>query len=114
VLLNLPIVAPDAALEPFYMYFSTFRWDSLLNGYSGFSPPSYSQLLEVMRDFPTDAAFDELRARRVEYIIVHGAFYRPGAYDRVVEQLDGRHDVRLVGKYRWERRETRVYRMVKP
>jgi hypothetical protein len=114
VLLNLPIVAPDAALEPFYMYFSTFRWDSLLNGYSGFSPPSYSQLLEVMRDFPTDAAFDELRVRRVEYIIVHGAFYRLDAYDRVVEQLDGRHDVRLVGKYRWERRETRVYRMVKP
>jgi hypothetical protein len=114
VLLNLPIVAPDAALEPFYMYFSIFRWDSLVNGYSGFSPPSYARLLDLMSDFPTDAAFDELRARKVEYIMVHGAFYRIGAYDALVEQLDRRADLRLVGKYRWERRETRVYQMVTP
>jgi hypothetical protein len=114
VLLNLPIVVPDVALEPFYMYFSIFRWDSLVNGYSGFSPPSYARLLEVMQDFPSDAAFDELRARHVEYIIVHGAFYGPAAYNQVVGQLDRRADLQSVGKYRWERRETRVYRMVKP
>ena len=39
------MVAPDIALEPIYMYFSTFRWHKLVNGYSGFSPPSYQVIL---------------------------------------------------------------------
>jgi hypothetical protein len=111
VLLNLPFVAPDAALEPFYMYFSTFRWDSLVNGYSGFSSRAYVELLDLMRTFPNDEAFAELRARGVEFVIVHGAFYRIGAYDRLVTELSGRRELQLIGSYRWEGRETRVYRM---
>ena len=34
------------------MYFSTFRWHKLLNGYSGFSPPWYLALVEHMSAFP--------------------------------------------------------------
>jgi hypothetical protein len=114
VLLNLPLVAPDAAFEPAYMYFSTFRWDALVNGYSGFSPPSYSRLLDLMRDFPNDAAFAELRRRGVEFVIVHGAFMGRDRYERLVARLDTRHELRLVNTSRWERRETRVYEVVKP
>jgi hypothetical protein len=113
ILLNLPLVVPDVALEPRYMYFSTFRWDWLVNGYSGFSPPSYIELLEVMQNFPSDAAFEELRRRRVEFIIVHGAFFLHDRYARMIAKLDTRRELRLVGTYLWERRETRVYRMVK-
>jgi hypothetical protein len=114
VLLNLPFVAPDAALEPFYMYFSTFRWDLLVNGYSGFSSRAYADLLTLMRVFPSDEAFAALRARGVEFIIVHGAFYRVGDYDRIVTRLSGRRELQLVGTYRWDGRETRVYRMTTP
>ena len=32
--------------DPTYMYYSTAHWKPLLNGYSGFAPPSYSELLE--------------------------------------------------------------------
>jgi len=113
VLLNLPLVIPDVALEPYYMYFSSFRWDKLVNGYSGFSPPSYMRLLNVMRTFPDDGAFEELRKRDVEFIIVHGAFYRLGAYTQLIEQLATRRELRLVGTYRWEQRETRVYQMAR-
>jgi hypothetical protein len=112
VLLNLPLIAPDAALEPYYMYFSTFRWDLLVNGYSGFSPRSYTDLLKIMRGFPTDAGFEELRRRRVDFVIVHGEFLRRDRYEQLVAQLDGREELRLVGKYRWERSEMRVYAMV--
>ena len=75
VVLNLPIVAPDAALEPIYMYFSTFRWHQLLNGYSGFSPPWYQPLVERMSAFPDDPTMAELREHGVDFVIVHGAFY---------------------------------------
>ncbi len=40
VLMELPLKSPDIYLEPVYMYFSTFHWHTLVNGYSGFSPPS--------------------------------------------------------------------------
>jgi hypothetical protein len=113
VLLHLPLVIPDVALEPFYMYFSTFRWDKLVNGYSGFSPPSYMRLLDLMRTFPDDSAFEELRARDVEFIIVHGAFYHPRVYAKLVEELGARRELRLIGTYRWEQRETRVYQMAR-
>ena len=111
VLLNLPLLVPDVAFEPAYMYFSTWRWDTLVNGYSGYSPRSYSRLLDVMHDFPTDAAVDELRRRRVEFILVHGAFMRVGQYQQLVARLDARQELRLVGTSRWEGRETRLYEM---
>lgn len=113
ILLNLPLVVPDVALEPIYMYFSTFRWDRLVNGYSGFSPPSYVQLLEVMQNFPSDEAFEELRNRHVDFLIVHGAFFLHDRYARLIVQLDTRRELRLVGTYTWERRETRVYQVKK-
>jgi hypothetical protein len=66
-----------------------------------------------MHTFPDDAAFAELRERRVDFIIVHGAFYPRDAYDRLIAQLDARRELRLFGTQRWERRETRVYQVLK-
>lgn len=34
------------------MYYSTFHWQALQNGYSGFFPPSYHQLAEALATFP--------------------------------------------------------------
>ena len=37
---------PTASLDdPAYLYYSTFHWQSLVNGYSGFFPPSYLRLV---------------------------------------------------------------------
>jgi hypothetical protein len=35
-----------------YMYYSTAHWKPLLNGYSGFAPPSYFELRDRMAAFP--------------------------------------------------------------
>ena len=113
VLLELPLVIPDVALEPIYMYFSTWHWHPLVNGYSGFSPPSYHKLLETMATFPDDASVADIRQRGVDYLIVHGAFYRPGDYQTLVARLASRPELVLEGVTRWEARETRLYRVVK-
>ena len=39
VLLELPLIAPDVALEPIYMYFSTFHWHPLANGTAASARP---------------------------------------------------------------------------
>jgi hypothetical protein len=113
VIFELPLVEPDTVLEPIYMYFSTFHWHKLVNGYSGFSPRSHQQLVEMMPTFPDDAGMAELRRREVDAIIVHGRFHRDQeVFRRVVDALDKRGDVALVRTVMWEDYETRVYRLV--
>jgi hypothetical protein len=112
VLLELPLVEPDTSVEPVYMYFSTFHWQKLVNGYSGFSPRSHAEAVEWMATFPDDRTMEAVRARGVNFVIVHGAFYRRLAdYQRMVDRLDARADLSLVSRTKWQARETRVYRV---
>jgi len=113
VLLELPLIAPDVALEPIYMYFSTFHWHPIANGYSGFSPPAYGQLLHRMEHFPDDDSLAAIHERGVEYVIVHGAFFKPDAYRELIAAMDQRPDLQYESHTRWEASETRMYRVIK-
>jgi len=113
VLLEFPFIAPDVALEPVYMYFSTFHWHRLVNGYSGFNPANYTELLYRMKAFPDDGTMEEIRRRGVDYVVVHGAFYRPAAYKELVTRLDGRPELHLQTVTRWQGGESRLYRVAK-
>jgi hypothetical protein len=113
VLIEFPLIAPDVAREPTYMYFSTFHWHRLVNGYSGFSPRWYPDLINLMADFPNDETVEDLRHRGVDYVVVHGAFYSPKDYQVLVARMDERQDLHLDGVTRWQLKETRLYRLVK-
>ena len=54
-----------------YMYYSTLHWRPLLNGYSGFAPPSYFELRDAMRTFPDPASILYLKRREARYILMH-------------------------------------------
>ena len=99
-------------LDTRYEYFSVFHWHRLVNGNSGFSPPSYLELIARVRDFPSDAAIRYLRARGVQYVAIHRRFGPPHLYDRVVTVLGRRTDVQLVRRAAWEGGESRLYRFV--
>ena len=113
VLLELPLTSAEPAREPVYMYFSTFHWHRLVNGYSGFSPRWYPDLLKRMTRFPDEETIEDLRRRGVDYVIVHGAFYAPQDYRGLVDELGKRHELRLEAVTKWELNETRLYRIVK-
>ena len=49
-----------------------------MNGYSGFSPPSYSELRQKIEHFPDETALAEIRRRHVTHIVLHGGLYREG------------------------------------
>jgi hypothetical protein len=115
VLLELPLIEPDTILEPSYMYFSTFHWQKLINGYSGFRPPVHARTLEMMATFPDDPTMSELRQRGVNFVLVHGAFYRElEDYAQMVARLDQRPEMALVRVAKWRERESRVYRVLAP
>jgi hypothetical protein len=74
--------------EPRYAYMSTFHWMPLLNGYSGYYPPSYLRRLELLQRFPDARSLEQLRAAGVRYVIIHSGGYRtPEERARVVEAL---------------------------
>jgi hypothetical protein len=108
----MPENGAEALAEFNYLYFSTFHWQKLVNGQSGWMPPRYEEMLKAQRDFPSDAAIADLRQRGVEYIAVHGAFYKePESFSRTVTGLDARTDVELMTKAPWEGSESRLYRL---
>jgi hypothetical protein len=88
--------------DPTYMYYSTLHWQPLVNGFSGFEPASYRELLDRMRGFPDDVSVAYLRRRQVTYLLVHSGFYIRGDFRADVASLRQRSDVEWVGSFRWK------------
>ncbi len=62
--------------EAEYAAFSTEHWRPLLNGYSGFSPPTHKQMVREMQSFPSESSVRFLRERGVVFVVIH--------YERVI------------------------------
>jgi len=101
--------------DPTYMFYSTRHWQPMLNGYSGFSPPSYNELLDRLGAFPDDRSVDYLRQRGVTLLLVHSAFYIKGNFAADVNRLRRRTDLEWVGEFRGPAGDyTDVFRMRVP
>jgi hypothetical protein len=106
VLLELPIAREDATL----MYYSTFHWQTLINGYSGFFSERYQGLLMQLERFPDPESEAALEGLGVRYVMVHGEFMREGEYQRLIAALDARApDFRLVSRRPWHSGEISLY-----
>jgi len=85
-----------------YMYYGIRHWHPLVNGYSGFVPPSYLELLDRLRSFPDETSMAYLRERGVTYLLVHSPFYIRGNFAEDVAVLRARPDVEPVGRFPWK------------
>ena len=66
----------DIIHESVYMYYSTVHWKPLVNGYSGWWPNDYWELVGRLRHFPTARSLRFLLERApVRYVVIH--------YDRI-------------------------------
>lgn len=67
---------PYANQEFLRMYYSTLHFQKMVNGISGFSPPSWqSQAHNFMREFPSQETIAYLSDINVQYIILHKGEY---------------------------------------
>jgi hypothetical protein len=71
----------------------------LLNGYSGYYPPSYLTMLTSLRHFPDDAAVTLLRQRGARYVVVHSAFYPPDRAGEVLAQATANPALTQLGHF---------------
>ncbi len=55
--------------EATIVYFSTYHWKKILNGYSGYFPYHYVRTMTEMQGFPSPRSLELLRGLQVDYVI---------------------------------------------
>lgn len=82
VIVEMPFPLPQQwFLNTPYMVNATRHWRPMLNGYSGFRPPSYSAHYDLMRKFPSDEALIALLNEGVTHVVVHQRAMNQGGDD---------------------------------
>lgn len=113
VVLELPLPAYSGAvrIDADYMLWSTHHWRKLVNGYSGYYPPSYQNTLRRLRGLPGADAMALLREKQVRYVLVHTVFLEPEERE-LLANLAVCPELRLLGTYRDWQGATVVYELI--
>jgi hypothetical protein len=98
---------PDAA----YSYASTFHWFPLVNGYSGFFPPSYIDRLDRLAGFPDSRSLIRLRRDNVRYVIVHSAGMTPEAFKALIDAVTNSGAFNELGRFPDAEGEAIIFKM---
>jgi hypothetical protein len=87
--------------DPKYAYLSIFHWKPLVNGYSGFFPPTYIRRLQDLRGFPEPFSLRVLRREGVRYMVIHESGYGKDrdVYVRTLSMLQATEGVRHIGTF---------------
>jgi hypothetical protein len=99
-LFEFPVSSQD---DPTYMYFSTFHWQHLVNGYSGFFPPSYIFLVNATQDLPDDLSMHAIKSHGARYLVVHGERLLGARYEELTTDLRRRPELTFVTRGSAER-----------
>ena len=80
-----------------YMYYSTYHWKKLVNGYSGFFPPKYFEILEELQTFPSKESIHILKSLEIKYIIIHSGTLDQYRWNDMKNEIDDNYkDLKLV------------------
>jgi hypothetical protein len=90
---------PMPEFDPQIAYLSTFHWQPIVNGYSGYAPQSYINRIEDLRGFPDERAVERLRRDGVRYLVVQLWRYRRDEAIRVQDALTLLYHLRELGRF---------------
>jgi hypothetical protein len=111
-----PAVSSLPGFEADFIYFAQYHRHRIVNGNSGFYPPSYLEFLERAWNPSSDQTMDALRTKGVEYLLVHERYFpSPAVLGATVFRLEQRRDLQPVGTYADEagRGDVRMYRLTR-
>lgn len=104
VIIELPIntwgKTEENKQEVYRMLYSLLHQKTLVNGYSGYIPEEYNQLVALLRNnFPSQEAIDKLKSMNVDLIILHQDEYAKIWQEKTrekKEQLDVLRGIKLI------------------
>jgi hypothetical protein len=94
-----------------YMYRSTMHWRPLLNGYSGYYPPGYIDLLLRMRSFPDSGTLNYLQRVGATVLVIHERPNRTAAFNRAALRLLRDPKIQLIAEGREDGRRVLFVRL---
>ena len=98
--------------DPGRQYLSIFHWQPLMNGYSGYYPVSYVQLLEYVAPFPRGGWIEVVLNRGVRYIVLHEREIPREDLWEALRRLEANRSLRLIAHFRDLTDPTFVYERV--
>jgi hypothetical protein len=107
--------APTASALPLHdaewSYLGTFDWRPRVNGYSGYYPPQYIDLLAALRGFPSGEALRALSRRGVSYVILHEDRFDPGDFLELLGRMEDRPELEAAGRFHDRLYPVTIYRL---
>ena len=82
-----------------YMFNSTWHWQPIVNGYSGFFPKSFIELAKETELFPDDQSIAYLKTREVDFIVIHGSLMTPAQFGAMTATLLARPDIEAMAQF---------------
>ena len=89
----------DRLYDGLYMFNSTWHWQPLVNGYSGFFPRTFIELGERTKSFPDEDSLAYLRQRGVNLLVIHGAYMTPEQFGEMTAALLARPDIEAMAQF---------------
>jgi hypothetical protein len=74
------------------MFWSTYHWQPLVNGYSDLIPPDFNDIALPINAFPDAASFAIARSRQVRYVLWHVDRYDEASRTVLTRRLDNYSD----------------------
>ena len=102
VVAEVPFARADALhsiYDGLYMFNSTWHWQPIVNGYSGFFPTTFIELAEYTASFPDDRSIEYLKRRGVDLIVVHGTLMDPEVFGGMTARLLARPDTEALAQF---------------
>jgi hypothetical protein len=102
VVAEIPFARADqlhAIADGLYMFNSTWHWQPIVNGYSGFFPPTFIELAQETEAFPDDRSIAYLKKRGVELLVLHGGLLGPERLGEMTAALMARPDVEALARF---------------
>ena len=82
-----------------YMFNSTWHWQPIVNGYSGFFPKTFMDLAEQTSSFPDDRSIAYLKQRGVDLLVIHGSLMEPERFGEMTAALLARPDIDAMAQF---------------
>lgn len=69
------------------MFWSTYHWQPMVNGYSDVIPPDFDAIALPINAFPDPASFAIMKARQVRYVLWHVDYYQGASREVLIARL---------------------------
>jgi hypothetical protein len=102
VVAEVPFAKADslhAIADGLYMFNSTWHWQPIVNGYSGFFPNTFIELAENTSEFPDERSIQYLKSRGVDLLVIHASLMDREKFGEMTAALLARPDIDAMAQF---------------